>query len=466
MASSKRPKTPRTRPKAERKAQASGPKTQPTPLDVLFISELPLWPLDQGFRVHGHHMATALAEMGLRVGVASIHRCAAEAPGSLTDLLLEWPIACPRDVARFTAGWAGRAANPRRRLAQHQALDTKQLAGVIGLVDRYQPQVVIGLGQHSPMMLRGLGTSSGARRIWYAADEPVYFHLSCLRREPLGTVPQRLRKVALYAAIEALFVRGLDGAIGVSPIDSRLLRIIGGARRTITIRNGVDLDYFSPQPPNTNHPPQPKTLLFWGRMDFEPNVDAVCWFARAVWPALRHICPAATWRIVGKNPHPRVAALDRVPGVEVVGPVDDIRPYARSAAVTIVPMRCGGGIKNKLLEAAAMGLATVASPRAVRGLAIGRGDRPVMIAQTPPQWVVSIRRLWGDAPYARRLRHAARKWVETEHRWTSAAARLLAWLGDLPDRSGDAAGPDFSPPSHAIRTAKSPTSALENRNAA
>ena len=129
-------------------------------------------------------------------------------------------------------------------------------------------------------------------------------------------------------------------------------------------------------------------------------------------------------------------------------------------------MRCGGGIKNKLLEAAAMGLATVASPRAVRGLAIGRGDRPVMIAQTPPQWVVSIRRLWGDAPYARRLRHAARKWVETEHRWTSAAARLLAWLGDLPDRSGGAAGPDFSAPSHAIRTAKSPTSALENRNAA
>lgn len=124
------------------------------------------------------------------------------------------------------------------------------------------------------------------------------------------------RMVALYAAIETLFVRGLNGAIGVSPTDSRLLHIVAGARQTVTIRNGVDLDYFGQQPQTVDGPPLANpSLVFWGRLDFEPNVDAVCWFAREVWPTLRRRVPSASWKIVGKNPVPQVEQLNELASV-------------------------------------------------------------------------------------------------------------------------------------------------------
>jgi len=70
------------------------------------------------------------------------------------------------------------------------------------------------------------------------------------------------------------------------------------------------------------------------------------------------------------------------------------------AAVTILPMRCGGGIKNKLLEAAAMTRPIVASPRAVRGLEFDHGAKPLLVCCTHRQWVDSISQLWPDVSLA------------------------------------------------------------------
>ena len=63
----------------------------PVRIDVLFVSELPLWPLDQGYRVHDCRMAKALMEMGASVRVATLHRTAPEAPRWLRWILADWP---------------------------------------------------------------------------------------------------------------------------------------------------------------------------------------------------------------------------------------------------------------------------------------------------------------------------------------------------------------------------------------
>lgn len=401
----------------------------PAKLDILFVSEQPIWPLDQGFRVHGCNMVRSLVARGLRIGVASIHPPPDDLPDDLRAIHLDWPVVRPGQQRAFAARWQGYGQTLRHRLARHQGLDIEQLAPVRALVERHRPQAVIGLGQHAPMILRGLDPT--VTRIWYAADEPVYFQLSCLRhmglhRKMFAELRDRSRAIALYALIEQLFVRDLDGAIGVSPADTRLLRRIGGARHAITIPNGVDLDYFAPD----ESVPEPRSLIFWGRMDFEPNIDAVCWFARHVWPQLKRHSPQAVWRIVGKHPVLRVRELNAIDGIEVTGAVDDVRPYARQAALTILPMRCGGGIKNKLLEAAAMGLPIVASPRAVRGLALG-DTHPVVVCRDAHAWYEAVRRLWQDAVETSRLRTAARQWVTQRHTWEGAAVRLLRFLDDL-----------------------------------
>ncbi len=392
------------------------------PIDVLFVCELGLWPFDQGYRVHGSQMARALSRRGLRVRVATIEPIIGDAPPWLKTMLVPWPTsASDDDVEALVAGWGGSAVAWRRRVAAHQGVDASRFAGIFPLVRAVRPRLVIGLGQHSPMMMRPLARAyPGLGTLWYAADELAWFQLSCLRREGWRRAPARLRSAAVYALLERLFARGLGGVITVSPTDARLMRWIGGVRDVAMIRNGVDADYFSP----SGRAPEPRSLVFWGRMDFEPNVDAVCWFARCVWPRLRERHGDARWWIVGKRPTAAVQALERHAGVTVTGAVVDVRSWAQRAAVTVLPMRCGGGIKNKLLEAAAMGLPIVASPRAVRGLTLPHPP-PVTTCRRPNAWIETIERLWHDAGARQRLGDAARSWVQRTHDWDTAALELV-----------------------------------------
>ncbi len=402
-------------------------------LDVLFVSDRPLWPLDQGYRIHGSNMATAMADLGLRVGVSTMHASTA-LPPSLAELSLQWPTAAPAQVARFAAGWAGRLARLRHRIAEHQGLAPEHLAGVLELIERHRPAAVVALGPHGPLMLRGI--PEDVARIWYAADDAVRFHLSCLRGDPRKAWRMRLMRLGIDAAIATLFGWRLDGVIGVTPRDTAGLQRLTFARRAITVRNGVDLDHFSPMLAGHTRRPQPN-VIFWGRLDFEPNIDAVLWFARHVWPSLHWKEPAATFRIVGKHAAEPVRELARVAGIDVVGEVADIRPFAHDAAAVVLPMRLGGGIKNKLLEAAAMGRPIVASPRAVEGLQLPRHrDRwPVAVADRPDDWVRLIARLWSDPQQAARLGTHARTWVERHHDWLAAAEQLATWLVSIHART-------------------------------
>lgn len=399
------------------------PETTPE-TDVLFISEQPLWPPDQGFRVHGCQMARALADRGLNVRMASLRpTTGCDAPW-LNDMLTAWPEADENAHAEFLQGWTGPGSGLRRRLARHQALDSQELAGLIPLIRQLKPKAVIALGQHGPIMLRGLrGLSAefpALSAVWYAADEPVFFQLSCLRREGITALKHRVYLAGLYAALQTLFARNLDGVIGVSPNDTRLLKRNTGVRQAVNIPNGVDTDFFQPVDSQSSS----CSLVFWGRLDFEPNIDAVRWFARRVWPKLRERQPQARWKIVGKNACDKVRQLGDIHGIEFVGEVDDIRPYAQGAAVTILPMRCGGGIKNKLLEAAAMGLPILASPKAVNGLDWPDHMAPVSVCKAPDQWVHQIERVWYDGILNKQMRQDARAWVLQCHTWPAAAQTL------------------------------------------
>jgi glycosyltransferase involved in cell wall biosynthesis len=91
-------------------------------------------------------------------------------------------------------------------------------------------------------------------------------------------------------------------------------------------------------------------------------------------------------------------------------------------------MRCGGGIKNKLLEAAAMACPIVASPAAIAGLDFGSEPAPLLLCRSPKQWQEAVLRLWDDAVLAADFGQRARQWVEQQHTWSAAARSLADWL--------------------------------------
>ena len=232
-------------------------------------------------------------------------------------------------------------------------------------------------------------------------------------------------KAWLYA-LEARRVRRAEGTIGqwadavtlVSRGEANTFRKLTGAANVHAVTNGVDLDYFEPAAAGLEN-----GCTFVGAMDYKPNADAACWFARSVWPHVYRRWPEANFTIVGRKPTRAVMALAALPGVEVVGQVPDVRPYLAGSAIAVAPLRFARGLQNKVLEAMASGKPVVASRPALAGFA-GRPDMPARCATEVEEWVDEIDRLLGDEAERRRLGAAGRQYVETYHHWDACLEPL------------------------------------------
>ena len=121
-------------------------------------------------------------------------------------------------------------------------------------------------------------------------------------------------------------------------------------------------------------------------MDYFPNVDAVEFFVRRVLPSIRRAVPNTQFLIVGSRPTRSVRRLATLPGVQVTGSVPDVRPYLVRSHVFVAPLLIASGTQNKILEAMAMGLPVIATPRAIHGLPAILHD-PVQVAESTQEWV-------------------------------------------------------------------------------
>jgi polysaccharide biosynthesis protein PslH len=119
-------------------------------------------------------------------------------------------------------------------------------------------------------------------------------------------------------------------------------------------------------------------VVFTGAMDWEPNIDAVEYFCREVWPAILEAVPGARFRIVGRNPDRRVQKLQSA-SIEVTGRVASVVDHLRKAAVVVVPLRIGGGTRLKIYEAMGTGKAVVSTSVGAEGLDVHNG-RDIVLA--------------------------------------------------------------------------------------
>jgi len=163
---------------------------------------------------------------------------------------------------------------------------------------------------------------------------------------------------------------------------------------------------------------EPPTLLFVGNYVHPPNVDAAVRLATVIFPAVQEYCPGAQLTLVGPHPPASVRRLANT-GIVVTGQVPDVTPYLDRAAVVVVPLRMGGGMRIKVLEALAAGKAVVASPLAAEGLAIRNGEE-LLVASTEHEFVEAIVRLLGAASERVALATRARSWALSNLGWDTA----------------------------------------------
>jgi len=188
--------------------------------------------------------------------------------------------------------------------------------------------------------------------------------------------------------------------------------------RMDVIPNGVNTEYFAPQ----GGTKAAHRIVFSGKMSFFPNVQAVQWFARNVFGAIKSMYADAEFVIVGSAPTDEVTKLGETPGITVTGFVDDLRPYLDTSSIAVVPMQVAAGVQSKALEAMAMGLPVVATPLVARPF---RAGCPGLIAAASPEDMIrELSRLLGSPDEAARIGAAGRDEVLRNISWVSSAATL------------------------------------------
>lgn len=233
-------------------------------------------------------------------------------------------------------------------------------------------------------------------------------------------------KLARY---ERRLMRACDMTIVVSEEDRQALERIGGTRFTI-VPNGVDTDFFCRAAlAHERRAPLPFTipvLVFSGTLDFRPNVDALVWFVESVLPKIHTHRPDVRLLVVGRRPAPVLCRLAEQGRIVLTGEVADVRPYLAGATVYIVPMRIGGGIRLKVLEAFALEMPVVSTALGVEGVAGLYDGTHFLLADTPQQFADAILRLLDDPAAGRVLGAAARELAIAGYDWKAIIPRLEA----------------------------------------
>lgn len=189
----------------------------------------------------------------------------------------------------------------------------------------------------------------------------------------------------------------------------------------------VDTDYFRPRGVAPDEPP---TIVFTGVMNYFPNVDGILHFAHRIFPRIRARVPNAHFVIVGQRPTTRVRALADLPGIEVTGPVPDVRPHLGRAHVVVTPLRIAQGMQTKVLEAMAMQLPVVTTSKAYEGLD-ARPGRDLLVEDDPVAFADAVVHLLEQPARRADIGRAARAHVEACHSRPALAANLKTILAEV-----------------------------------
>lgn len=217
--------------------------------------------------------------------------------------------------------------------------------------------------------------------------------------------------------------RAADRVVAVSETDAEMLRRLVPGLDPAVVPNGVDVAHYTAEVQPLGDGPTRRDVVFTGKMDFRPNVDAALWFVQEVLPLVRRESPKTRFWIVGKDPHPRLAPLADEPAVELTGWVEDTRPYFAGAGVYAIPLRIGGGTRLKVLEAMAMGKAIVSTRLGCEGFDLEPGQE-LVVADTPADFAAAVLVLLRNPEHRERLGRAARRFAGSRYDWRIIVPRL------------------------------------------
>jgi glycosyltransferase involved in cell wall biosynthesis len=227
----------------------------------------------------------------------------------------------------------------------------------------------------------------------------------------------------LLKTYEADLCRDFDATTVVIEEDRAALETALGARSTIAV---IPITVDTDEEQRVTRKPEAGRVVFAGTMYWPPNIDGVQWFAREVWPLIRRQRSETAADILGSRPPAEIVALGQNgSGLNVTGYVDSLVPYLQQCGVFIVPLRAGGGMRVKILNALSHGLPIVSTTLGCEGIQVTH-EKDILIADTPPAFAEAVLRVLNEPALAQRLADNGRRLAETVYDYRVACRPLDA----------------------------------------
>lgn len=381
------------------------------------------YPPDRGDRIRAYHLLEAMAtRFDVTLAAIADEPVTPSSLDRLESLCHEVLIVPARPIAR--------------RAQATRALLTGQAITPAAMHDRTLVKQLVALHRDEPfdtVLTYCTGMIGYTKALFAEANRPRHVldmvdvdSLKWARYAEQSRGPMRLvyqAEARRLRAVEAGRVVPFNAVTVISDAEGqRYTQHVTDQQKPIVVGNGVDLNRFKPAAP-TREP----VITFTGVMSYKPNVDAVTWFARQVMPRILAAVPEARFDIVGKSPSPAVKLLTELPGVRVVGPVENTADSLRASMIAVAPMKIAPGVQNKVLEAMACGLPVVCSSAASSGID-AQPDEHLLVSDDAPDVAAHCARLLLNPDERDRLGSAARYCVQHRYDWMSATAPMLDLL--------------------------------------
>ena len=198
-----------------------------------------------------------------------------------------------------------------------------------------------------------------------------------------------------------------------------------GRTNLVVVPNGIDVPSERP-----NESPDARTLLFCGLLSYHPNEDAVQFFVRSIFPAIRREVPETRLVVVGRSPSAALRALTDDASIRIEADVPSVADYYRKAAVAVVPLRMGGGTRIKILEAWSLGVPVVSTSIGCEGLEGVDGEH-LIVADTPQQFARSCVELLRSPSRREALARSGRDLVLGKYRWETSTRNAVLAVREL-----------------------------------
>jgi len=218
---------------------------------------------------------------------------------------------------------------------------------------------------------------------------------------------------------QRVFLPYFEDSVAVTDKDRALMLEFFGNRPVHTVETGVNLDAFPClYQGGTGH-----SLIFLGHYRHFPNEDAAMFLVNEILPLVQNVHPDVTLTLVGSNPTRKINKLRERRDIFVTGTVASVSQAIAHGSVFVAPVRLGGGIKGKIIEAMAVGLPVVATSVAASGLGAEPG-KDILVADDAAGIAGHILALLEDQALRMRLSRNARLLVEARFSWKELAQKM------------------------------------------